>query len=113
MIFALNSYILNLELADFAADEMATPAKGSILVTGANGGLGSAIVESIASSPELSSYHGLYAVRNAAHAPSLTSALAHSAKHSHDIVGLDLTKLDAVRKTAERINVGPTIQFEC
>ncbi|KAG6357683.1 hypothetical protein INS49_013562 [Diaporthe citri] len=49
-------------------------AKGTILVTGANGGLGSAIAEQIASKAELSAYHGLYTVRDAEHAPALTSA---------------------------------------
>ncbi|OTA56033.1 putative short-chain dehydrogenase [Hypoxylon sp. EC38] len=39
---------------------MPIPAKGTILVTGANGSLGSAIAEQIATKPELSAYHGLY-----------------------------------------------------
>lgn len=39
--------------------------KGAILVTGANGGLGSAIVQNIISTPGLASnYTGIYAVRN-------------------------------------------------
>ncbi|KAI0012534.1 putative short-chain dehydrogenase [Xylariaceae sp. FL0662B] len=79
-------------------------AKGTILVTGANGGLGSAIAEQIASKSELATYHGLYTVRNAADAPDLTSALAHGAAHPHDIVALELTKLDNVRHVADDIN---------
>lgn len=82
-------------------------AKGTILVTAANGGLGSAIAEQIASKAELSAYLGLYAVRNAEHAPALTSALAHGTAHAHDVLSLDLTKLDDVRKVAEEINVSP------
>ncbi|KAK2610239.1 hypothetical protein N8I77_003689 [Diaporthe amygdali] len=78
--------------------------KGTILVTGANGGLGSAIAEHIASKAELSTYHGLYTVRDTAHAPALTSALEHGTAHSHDLLALDLTKLDNVRSVAEDVN---------
>ncbi|KAI1323748.1 putative short-chain dehydrogenase [Xylariaceae sp. FL0255] len=38
--------------------------KGTILITGANGALGSAVVSEVTSSPELSSYHGIYTVRS-------------------------------------------------
>ncbi|KAI1457497.1 putative short-chain dehydrogenase [Annulohypoxylon moriforme] len=82
----------------------AAAAKGVILVTGANGGLGSAIVEQIASKAEFTPHHGIYAVRDTTHAPALSSALAHGTAHSHDIVALDLTKLDDVREVAQRIN---------
>ncbi|KAI0382411.1 putative short-chain dehydrogenase [Hypomontagnella monticulosa] len=82
----------------------AVAAKGSILITGANGGLGSAIVEQITSKPEFSAYHGLYAVRDTTHVPALTSALSHSATHSHNVLGLDLTKVSDVREVAEKIN---------
>lgn len=88
-------------------------AKGTILVTGANGGLGTAIVEQIVLKPELSAYHGVYTVRNTTHAPALTSALSHGAGHSHDIVGLDLTKLDTVRQAAEWINVSLPSLMAC
>ncbi|KAI3317206.1 putative short-chain dehydrogenase [Xylariaceae sp. AK1471] len=81
-----------------------TSAKGTILVTGANGGLGSAIVEQVTSKLEFSAYHGLYTVRDTTNAPSLTSALTHGATHPHDVVALDLTKLDNVRQVAEGIN---------
>ena len=84
--------------------------KGTILVTGANGGLGSAIVEQIASQSELSAYYGLYAVRDAKSAPALVSTLAHGAvSHRHDTLSLDLTKLDNVRQVAEGINVSHLI----
>jgi NAD(P)-dependent dehydrogenase (short-subunit alcohol dehydrogenase family) len=55
--------------------------KGTIFVTGANGGLGSAIVEQIASKAELSAFYGLYTVRNTTHAAALASALAHGPTH--------------------------------
>jgi len=78
--------------------------KGTILITGANGGLGSAIVKQIASQPELSAYHGLYTVREATSALSLGSALAGSPSHTHDVLPLDLANLDNVRETAGAIN---------
>lgn len=80
-------------------------AKGTILITGANGGLGSALVHNITSSPELRSYHGIYTVRNAGSAPTLGSILSSgSSSHTSDILSLDLTDLDSVRKTARAIN---------
>ncbi|KAI0115184.1 putative short-chain dehydrogenase [Daldinia grandis] len=80
------------------------PVKGTILVTGANGGLGSAIAQQIASKPEFSAYHGLYTVRDLTRADALTSAVAAGPAHPHDVVALDLTKLDEVRQVAEGIN---------
>lgn len=80
-----------------------TITKGTVIVTGTNGGLGSAIVEQIASKADLSANHGLYTVRDTEHAPALISALEHGTKHPHDVVALDLTKLDYVHKVAEGI----------
>ncbi|KAK4164100.1 hypothetical protein QBC43DRAFT_318715 [Cladorrhinum sp. PSN259] len=80
-------------------------AKGTILVTGSNGGLGSAIAERIASTPELSAYHGVYTVRDATAAPALVAALGPgTSSHTHDIISLDLTKVDDIRSVAESIN---------
>ncbi|KAI1078939.1 putative short-chain dehydrogenase [Whalleya microplaca] len=83
--------------------------KGTILVTGANGGLGSAIVSRIVSSPELASYHGIFTVRNAGSATALHAALkpslsAFSASHSHEEISLDLSRLGRVREVASTIN---------
>ncbi|KAI5866713.1 putative short-chain dehydrogenase [Durotheca rogersii] len=84
----------------------AASVKGTILVTGANGALGSAIAERIAEQPELAAYHGLYVVRDAAHAPALASALVRGGgAHAHDVVALDLTRPDDVRRVAKGINV--------
>lgn len=83
----------------------ATATKGTILVTGANGGLGSAIAEQTVSKPEFSAYYGLYTVRNTNNASDLTLALTHGPAHPHDVVALDLTKLDNVRQVAKEINV--------
>lgn len=84
--------------------------KGTILVTGANGALGSAIAQHIASRPELSTYHGIYTVRDATRAPDLAAALASGgSSHPHDVLSLDLTSLESVRQVAGNINVRTTI----
>ncbi|CAG8956084.1 hypothetical protein HYFRA_00011868 [Hymenoscyphus fraxineus] len=79
----------------------ATVTKGTIVLTGANGGLGSAIAQQIAFTPEYASYHGIYTVRNS----TTTSVFDSSTAHSHDVVSLDLSDLDSVRRTAEAINI--------
>ncbi|KAI1770958.1 putative short-chain dehydrogenase [Hypoxylon cercidicola] len=86
--------------------------RGSIVVTGANGGLGSAIVSKIVSTPELRSYHGIYAVRNSNIAtPALDSALKvtpptspSTPAHPYYKLSLDLSRLDKVREAARDIN---------
>lgn len=81
--------------------------KGTILVTGANGSLGSALVARFVSKPEMAAYHGIYAVRNADAAPALDSAFQtgkFSGSHSHDVISLELTNLGSVRAAAATIN---------
>lgn len=81
--------------------------KGTILVTGTNGTLGSEIVSQILSTPELAAYHGIYTVRNAEKAPVLDLALQsgkHSQTHSSNVISLDLADLSSVRAVAEKIN---------
>ncbi|KAK3316825.1 hypothetical protein B0H66DRAFT_626355, partial [Apodospora peruviana] len=61
----------------------------------------------IASSPELSSYYGLYTVWDATSASTLTSVLparGAASSHQYDILSLDLTKRDNIRQVTERIN---------
>jgi NAD(P)-dependent dehydrogenase (short-subunit alcohol dehydrogenase family) len=80
---------------------------GSILVTGTNGGLGSAIVKHIVSSPEHCKFHGIYTVRSLENpALALDSALkqANSNGHAYDKIDLDLAKLANVREVAATIN---------
>ncbi len=82
---------------------------GTILLTGANGSLGSAIVSKIISSPDLaSSYHGIYTVRQVDRATALNSLLqtvpAPQQQHAHETVTLDLSRLDSVREVARDIN---------
>ncbi|KAI1402857.1 hypothetical protein F4819DRAFT_453046 [Hypoxylon fuscum] len=84
---------------------MARP-KSTIILTGANGGLGSAIVSQIASL-ELTRHHGLYTVRNTMAAPNLSSALEAARSthpHSSDALALDLTNLTNIREVAATIN---------
>lgn len=86
--------------------------KGTILVTGANGGLGSAIVSKINLSPKLRAYHGIYTVRDtrdptpnldaALKDPPSTSMAHHS--HSYDKLSLDLSQIGHVRQVAKLIN---------
>lgn len=80
--------------------------KGSILVTGANGGLGSAVVARLLATPALvPTYVGVYTVRRAADASRLRSVLRGApAAHRHETVELDLGSLASIRETAARIN---------
>ncbi|EHK17485.1 uncharacterized protein TRIVIDRAFT_226446 [Trichoderma virens Gv29-8] len=80
--------------------------KGTIIVTGANGGLGSAIVQNILGTPDLASnYTGVYAVRKVATAAQLQAALSRApSNHKHEAVDLDLGSVEDVRKVATDIN---------
>lgn len=79
---------------------------GTILVTGANGGLGCAIVARILSSPELANYHtGIYTVRDANSASNLEATLNSAPpEHAHKVLDLELTSLAKVRAFAKDIN---------
>lgn len=83
---------------------MAAP-KGTIVLTGAAGGLGAAIIHRVVADPELSAHHGLYTVRDASAAPSsLRQTLHAAASHPADVLSLDLADLSSVRETAAAIN---------
>ncbi|KAI1106422.1 NAD(P)-binding protein [Jackrogersella minutella] len=82
-------------------------AKGTILVTGTNGGLGSDIIRQILRRPAIAQDHyGLYTVRKVETADYVKKALqgAARANHKYDLVPLDLSSFDSVRKTAADIN---------
>lgn len=86
-----------------------TSSKGTILLTGANGGLGCGIVSKILSTPELAQYHGIYAVRDASSSSALKSALegkgAHvTNSHSYEVLSLELSLLANVRAFAEALH---------
>lgn len=84
---------------------MPTNPHGTIILTGANGGLGTSIVSQITTSPSLSlSYHGIYCVRNTNSCPSLNTALTSHSTHSHSKYSLDLSDLASVRDVARDIN---------
>ncbi|KAF9769418.1 hypothetical protein IL306_013177 [Fusarium sp. DS 682] len=80
--------------------------QGTILITGTNGGLGSALVTNILSKPELArSYTGVYTVRKAATAIRLQQVLKSAPKyHRHDVLDLDLSSLASIRTMATGIN---------
>lgn len=78
------------------------------MLTGSNGGLGSAIVGSILGRPNLAQqYHGVYTVRSVADATRVRNMLessAQSAAHSYQFLELDLASLASVRRIASSIN---------
>lgn len=80
--------------------------RGSVVVTGANGGLGSAIVAHLLGAPDpAAGYTGIYTVRKAAGASRLQSVLRGApATHRHETLELDLASLARVRETAALIN---------
>ncbi|KAJ9410537.1 hypothetical protein DTO045G8_2000 [Paecilomyces variotii] len=80
--------------------------KGTIVLTGANGGIGSAIVSRILASPELSSYYGIYTVRDTSF-----THLAHQVSntaHAYEALSLNLSNLASVRAAAATINARVT-----
>jgi NAD(P)-dependent dehydrogenase (short-subunit alcohol dehydrogenase family) len=88
---------------------MITPAEsdfqGTIVVTGANGGLGSAFVEQFLHSSL--PYHGVFTVRerSASSSGTLERLLSETkGSHAHRIAQLDLCSLASVRAFAENIN---------
>ena len=83
------------------------PSKGTIVLTGANGGIGSAIVSRIRSSPEFSSYHAIYTVRDASSSLPLYLDAHQQPKTStqaFDTISLELSDLTSVRAAAASIN---------
>ncbi|PWY94771.1 putative short-chain dehydrogenase [Aspergillus sclerotioniger CBS 115572] len=73
-----------------------SPLKGSILVTGANGGLGTALTSHI--STHYPDYHGIYTVRD------VSSPFTAPSTSSHELIPLDLSSLSTIRTTANDIN---------
>lgn len=83
--------------------------KGSIIITGSNGGLGSATVDQIVHQPQLAKdYYGIYTVRKVETADAvkrvLSQAAAAKAQHQHELLPLDLASLASTRRAAESIN---------
>ena len=84
---------------------MTSPLKGSVLITGANGGLGSAFAANFLDSPQAKEYRALLTVRNPATARDLQAVLGKAPKDSiYEILPLDLGSLENVRTLAGDIN---------
>lgn len=65
--------------------------KDTILVTGANGGLGSAIAHSLVTvSRHVATHHVIYTVRSTVAASTIRSAVKDIESQSYEIVQLDL-----------------------
>lgn len=80
-------------------------APGSIVVTGANGALGVAIVGQILRRKDLASNECIYTVRKAATASNLNNVLRSApSSHKHHIQDMDLASLSSVRDAAAEIN---------
>lgn len=83
--------------------------KGTVLITGANGALGRALVSQILHTPLNASTHGIYTVRQLSAVTGLGS-IADSIRpssdhHTYEIVPLDLSSLADVRSFANDINL--------
>ncbi|KAH8687970.1 hypothetical protein BGZ60DRAFT_394917 [Tricladium varicosporioides] len=84
--------------------------RGTILITGANGGLGSAFVAKFIQSPFSSNYHGLYAIRNPTTATELRNVLEYAPNgQTYDFLTIDLSSLDSIRETAQSLNQRVTL----
>lgn len=80
-------------------------AHGTILITGANGALGSAMVREIVASPSYRFCYGVYTVRDIPSASSLRASLASGGEeHTSEVISLDLSRLSSVREAAADIN---------
>ena len=87
--------------ADAPTPQTTIMASGTVIVTGANGGLGNAFAQKLLST----AYHGIFTVR--AHTPQSSGTLKKilaSTSMSHAIVPLDLGSLTAVRAFADDVN---------
>ncbi|KAK8043457.1 Short-chain dehydrogenase TIC 32- chloroplastic [Apiospora rasikravindrae] len=81
--------------------------KGSVVLTGASGSLGRAIVSGMLASAEFSTYHGIYTVRDTSTATALRNILqpkTPSHSHKHDVMALDLSIQASVRDFATNLN---------
>jgi NAD(P)-dependent dehydrogenase (short-subunit alcohol dehydrogenase family) len=81
------------------------PSTGTVLITGANGGLGSAFAGFL-KSPYAATHTGLFAVRNPSTATTVQKIVPSAAGLSsrHEIISLDISTLASVRASAQAIN---------
>lgn len=98
------------ETATPAPPPLATtpPSNGTIIVTGANGGLGRGYITSLAKSPHAGSYHGIYTDRDDAAAKDLDGFLGTGAPKKAGLDwetgALDLGSLAKIRAFAAGVN---------
>lgn len=80
--------------------------KQTVIITGANGGLGSAMAKEFSHSKDGNlDYHCVYTVRQEANSPNLANALNDAKEgYTYDVASLDLSSLAAVRQFAQSIN---------
>jgi NAD(P)-dependent dehydrogenase (short-subunit alcohol dehydrogenase family) len=77
--------------------------KGTVLITGANGGLGTAFVSQFLSTQP--NYHGIFTVRSLNGPSSSTlEKLTSTSSHPHEILPVDLSSLADIRRFAHEIN---------
>jgi NAD(P)-dependent dehydrogenase (short-subunit alcohol dehydrogenase family) len=77
-----------------------TSPKPTLLLTGANGGLGIGCVQNILASKYAETHHAIYTVRSLDSAGTLRSLLASKAPkgHSYEVLALDFGKLSEVKE---------------
>lgn len=85
------------------------PCKGTIIVTGANGGLGRGYITALSRSPYAKDYRGIYLDRDDAAAKELetfckTNVQPRSPGHQWETTALDLASLSKIRTFAAGIN---------
>jgi NAD(P)-dependent dehydrogenase (short-subunit alcohol dehydrogenase family) len=79
--------------------------KGTVILTGVNGGLGSAFVDEFLKTPHAALYKGIYTIRDPLAAHNLQPVLKNSpGNHSYEVSALDLNTLENVRDFAASIN---------
>lgn len=88
----------------FSDKPIMASSNGTILLTGANGGLGTAILNTILLRPELSGCHGIYMVRDANTATAFQTTLGGTKFYPHDITLLNLLNLENVCQVAVAVN---------
>ncbi|CAG8956725.1 hypothetical protein HYFRA_00012269 [Hymenoscyphus fraxineus] len=82
---------------------MTTP-KPTIILTGANGGLGIGYIQNLLSSPYASTHHAIYTVRSPSTATTLSSLLSKAPENqSSTTISLDFNSLTNVRQVATSI----------
>ena len=87
--------------------DMSTPSlSGTVLVTGANGGLGSAFSSAVLKDPQTANLKHLFTVRNPSTESELKKMLSSngSSAATNEVLALDLGDLSSVRRVAADIN---------